>query len=197
MIQGAIILALNFQEERKMTVSLRIVGIFFSDDAIPFTADLDTPAGPRMSVAAILAAARDRAAAGTNTTVPANLFTFTTSQLTLGPDAGKKTISAFVARYTSGPTSVTSHITYRDGEFFLSEDLASTPSYSVWQYYVFDKPLQEGGTYIPNSPRIQSYETAGVPDGGMVTWRLIQILAGRNEVPGFLRPALLNEGKAV
>ncbi|MEM9780875.1 MAG: hypothetical protein AAF899_00225 [Pseudomonadota bacterium] len=177
-------------KDYEMTVSLRVVGIFFRDDDIDFAPDIDVSKESKMSVAAVLSAARARAAAGKNTSVPVDLFNFTTGQLALGPDAGKKTISAFVARYKNGPTSETSKITYRNGEFFLTEDLASTPSYAVWQYYVFDKPLQQGGTYLPNRTRIQSYETAGVPDGGMVTWRLVKILAGRNEVPGFLRPAL-------
>ncbi|MEO1468361.1 MAG: hypothetical protein AAFV86_04855 [Pseudomonadota bacterium] len=166
-----------------MTVSLRVVGIFFRDDAIPHT--------PGMTVEGVLDAASSRATAGQNTAMPnANLFNFTTG--TLSPAfGGGKTISAFVARYSAqGPTSVTSDTTYRSGEFFLSENLAQTPSYTVWQYYVFTAPLSQGGAYIPNSPRILSYENAAVPDGGMVVWRLVSVLAGRNEVPGFLRRAL-------
>ncbi|MEL6774135.1 MAG: hypothetical protein AAFP23_05190 [Pseudomonadota bacterium] len=164
-----------------MTVSLRIVGIFYHQTDIPYVAD--------MTVADVLSAARQSPGG------QADMFGFDEGQLmTPGPDKGKPSITSFFANYPKGVTSETSGIQYPAGEYSLGEDLQGRPAYTVWQYYVFSSPLQGGGaTYIPNSPRIETFAEAKVPDDGMVVWRLCSILAGPNPVPPRLRRSLMGE----
>src|SRR6056297_1196194 len=138
-----------------MTVSLRIVGIFYHQQNIPHQTD--------MTVMDVLNYARG------NPEPNANTFGFETGKLQIGPDAGKLSISSFYADYKSAFQSETSGFMYGAGSYYLPEDLNATPAYTVWQYYVFSEPLQGGGAvYHPNNPRVESFVDAVVPDGGFV-----------------------------
>jgi len=157
-----------------MSVSLRIVGIYYHQDDIPYTSG--------MTVRDVLDYARLNPV--NSPEVPANLFGYTESKLIIGRDAGKPSVSAFFANYTAPIKSITSGIIRPKGQYYLEEKLAGLPSFTSWQYYVFDKPLQSGdAVYQPNSPRIESFADAVVPDGGFVTWRLVEILETPNPIP--------------
>lgn len=177
-----------------MSITLRIVGIFYYREDIPDVQEDGTP----HTVETVLNYAV-RNPAGTS-----SAFGYVTGQsATEGAGSGGspiKSVTAFFSNYTvgSGPTSLTTGITYPEGEYFLSESLVAEPSYRVWQYYVFKAPLQSGdAVYVPRSPRIQSYTTAEVPAGGQVTWRLVDILAGPNKVPVVYRKAFGLDGSAL
>jgi len=161
-----------------MAVSLRVVGIFYRRNDIPFESG--------MTVKSVL----DAAVASPGGPTPADKFNYVSGQSrpTAIPD-GKPSVTAFFARYATDPTSETSHAEYPEGEYFLPETLVGNPGYLVWQYYVFTADPQQGGTYIPRKPRIQSFADATVPDGGAVVWRLVSILSGPQRVPTVYRGA--------
>ena len=161
-----------------MSVTLRVVGNFYFRDDIEFKEN--------MTVADVLNYARDNTGSG-----DADLFNFDLGKLTIGADAGKPSVTAFVARYPNGVTSRTSGVEYPEGEYYVAEDLNLRPAYTVWQYYVFNAPLQSGGAYEPQKPRLNSFVDAPVQDGGMVVWRLVSVLANKNPVPATRRQALL------
>lgn len=177
-----------------MPIKLRIVGIFYDRSDIPDTQKNGEP----HTVKTVLDYATQNPV-GTSTA-----FGYITGKSAVqgtSPTAGIESITAFCSIYENpgqtGPVSKTSGITYPQGEYFLSESLVQPPSYRIWQYYVSDAYLQSGNaTYIPRSPRIQSYTTAEVPAGGEVVWRLVEILAEPNRIPVVYRGALGADGGA-
>ncbi|MBO6918084.1 MAG: hypothetical protein JJ858_06615 [Rhizobiaceae bacterium] len=153
-----------------MSVSLRIVGIYYHQDKIPYKEN--------MTVMDVLNYARE------NQVKNAKVFGFETGQLQFGADAGKPSITSFYSEYEEPFQSKTSGYMKPAGPYFLPEDISTSPSFTAWQYYVFSKPLQEGGAvYQVNDPRIESFVDAKVPDGGFVTWRLCKILGSPQEMP--------------
>lgn len=175
-----------------MAITLRIVGIFYFDNTIP---DLQENGQPH-TVETVLDYAVNNPAA------PANQFGYITGVSALRgagvAPAPIKSATAFFANYDApGPISRTANIQYPAGEYYLSESLVTPPSYRVWQYYVFNAPLQGGSaTYLPRTPRIESFTTAPVPANGQVTWRLVDILTGPNQVPRVYRQAFGLDGGA-
>jgi hypothetical protein len=153
-----------------MTVTLRIVGIYYLQKDIPYKNG--------MTVMDLLNYARMTPAPNTKT------FGFETNSLQFGPDTGKPSISSFFAEYAEPFQSKTSLLMKDAGPYYLPEDTISTPAFTSWQYYVFDKPMQEGGAvYQKNDSRVESFVDATVPDGGFVTWRLCKILGGPDPMP--------------
>lgn len=98
-------------------------------------------------------------------------------------------VTGFFANYDSPVISLTSGIQYPPGEYFLPESLVDNPAYEVWQYYVFDAPLNQGGKFVPRDTPIQSYTEAKVDDGFSVVWRLVKILTRPNDAPAIYRRA--------
>lgn len=175
-----------------MPITLRIVGNFYFQDNIPDFQEDNTP----QTVETVLNFAVSQPS------TPATQFGYITGISGLKGSGELPTpiqsVTAFFANYAEpGPVSKTAQIQYPAGEYFLSESLVTPPSYRVWQYYVFSAPLDGGSaTYIPRSPRIQSYTTAEVPQNGQVTWRLVDILTGPNSVPRVYRQAFGLDGGA-
>lgn len=172
-----------------MTVSLRVVGNFYNQSGITY--DPKTTAGGMtyMSVKDVL----DAAAASPEP----NASTFGYIAATSSIQGGTPSVTAFYANYIDDFKSRTSKLTYPQGEYFVTESLVDNPLYSVWQYYVFDAPLDQGGAkYIPRpnpnidgvSKRVQTFAEAEVPDGGEVVWRLVTVLTGPNPLPAVYRP---------
>ncbi|RVU18667.1 hypothetical protein [Methylobacterium oryzihabitans] len=156
-----------------MTISLRVVGIFYDRSDIP---DSGT-----QTVKDVL----DYAVKNPGSKdLPSDNFKYITSITDPGA-LMKPSVSAFFSNYASNFTSPTSRLTYLRGEYFLSESLVENPSYEVWQFYVFDA---NGVPMIP-TPRISSFVDVQVPDGGRVVWRLVKILAAPNRVPTVYRTA--------
>lgn len=153
-----------------MSVSLRIVGIYYNQSDIPFKEN--------MTVMDVLNYAR------MNPVENAKVFGFETGQLQFGSDAGKPSITSFYSDYDEPFQSETSGLMKPAGPYFLPEDISTSPSFTAWQYYVFTKPLQDGGAiYQVNEPRVESFVDAKVPDGGFVTWRLCKILGSPQPMP--------------
>lgn len=172
-----------------MAVSLRVVGNFYNQTDIPFDPKTTIEGTTFMSVKDVLDAASENPAPG------ASKFGYIAA--TSSVQNSTPSVTAFYANYDAPFKSPTSLLDYPAGEYFVTESLVDNPLYSVWQYYVFDAPLDAGGArYLrrpdPNiggtSSRIQSFAEAGVPDGGQVVWRLVTVLSGRNPLPAVYRP---------
>lgn len=160
-----------------MSVSLRIVGLFFSADNLPYT--------PRMTVKALLDYVMANPGDGGS---GASKFGYLANKdaLTSGGDS----VTAFAARYPQGVTSKTSSTKYFAGDYFLSESTVNDPRYSVWQYYVFNA----NDVFKPNPMPLQSFATRELDDGDRVIWRLVEILSGPNNVPRVYQNALGFDG---
>lgn len=161
---------MRVEKENEMSVSLRIVGIYYDQDNIPYEEN--------MTVMDVLNYAR------LNPAENSKVFGFETGQLQFGADAGKPSITSFYSEYEEPFQSQTSGLMKPAGPYYLPEDISTSPSFTAWQYYVFSKPLQEGGAvYQVNKPRVESFVDAKVPDGGFVTWRLCKILGYPQPMP--------------
>ena len=159
-----------------MSVSLRIVGIYYSQSDIPYTEN--------MTVMDVLNYAR------MNPVENANFFGFETGQL-FGQEEAKPSITSFYTEYEEPFESITSGLMKPAGPYYLPEDISTSPSFTAWQYYVFTKPLQDGGAvYQVNEPRVESFVDATVPDGGFVTWRLCKILGSPQAMPAHKMSAM-------
>ncbi|MEO0544587.1 MAG: hypothetical protein AAFY99_12285 [Pseudomonadota bacterium] len=157
-----------------MSVTIRIVGIYYYQSDIPYTSG--------MTVSDVLDYARANPVNDGN--LQTKVFGFETGTLNIGPNAGDPSITSFYADYEQPFESRTSGLTKDAGPYYLPEDTTSLPTFTAWQYYVFTKPLQEGGAvYQVNDPRVESYVNAEVPDGGFVTWRLCKILGAPQAMP--------------
>jgi hypothetical protein len=145
-----------------MAIQLSVVGVFFG---------ATVPTTGTQKVIDVLAAAKKLAAAGGIKNV--SNFDY---EITRPPNVSA---ISFCATYT-GPfkgRGVGYH--YSPGEYFLAENLHTTPAYSVWQYYVLnpDKtPVSRGVKFLDNPD-------ATVPDNGTLIWRLVSILSGPNPRP--------------
>ncbi len=133
-----------------MTISLRIVGIFY-------TQDIDMPAGS--TVLDLLKSAM---------TTPAPDTTFSVDFDPTGSSPSK-----ISATYLNDFTSPVLHRKYNAGTYAMSEDLNATPVYSVWQYYIFD----EHNVYVNRGGGEVSPADAKIADGQSVVFRLINIHA--------------------
>ena len=142
-----------------MAVQLSVVGIFF-DQSIP-TNHTQAP----YTVASIMQSAASLAAEAQLPNV---------SAFSYGIDSHLDATS-FSATYTGQFTSK-GGITYNAGQYYLPQNLAARPAYTVWQYYVF------GADGLPINYKRLSFNDASVtvPDGGSIVWRLVSILAGPN-----------------
>lgn len=143
--------------EVRMTVSLRVVGIFFILRDIPYE--------PNLTVKKVLEQARNLSNGN---------FDF---EETVGVREGVevRSPSSFTAIYTDAVTSPSSQMRYPAGAYKLSECLSGSP-YTVWQYYI----KNSNGLQINTSGKFVPYDDpaeAIVPDGGSVIFRLLQILA--------------------
>ncbi|MEM9046482.1 MAG: hypothetical protein AAGC81_17505 [Pseudomonadota bacterium] len=159
-----------------MAVTLRVVGIFFQTD-VSFDSSIQT-------VKDVMDAARDAS-------VVDDKYTFNylaTSQLLTAGSGGSSnpSVTAFYAKQPPTFTSVISGIEYSGGDYFLSESMVKNPGYSVWQYYVFD----QDGNFVPRPVPTQTFAEASVLDGYKIIWRLVNILAGANDIPTVYRKAL-------
>lgn len=156
---------------QNMAITLQVVGIFFK-------ADLDLP--PDTNVLTVLKQASFLAGSGKIQNV--SQFDFT-----LAESGG---VSSFRVKYQNPfqGREVTPPRTYPAGEYYLSENLNSSPSYNVWQYYVVDA----NGTNIIRGIKFPSDPAATVPGGGKLIWRLVNILAGPASAPAAAERALLN-----
>lgn len=156
-----------------MTVSCRIVGIYFNAENLPYTQD--------MTVQELMDnIAKDPGLGGSG----ASNFGYIANQDIL--TTGGASVVAFAARYPQGVTSLTSKTKYVAGDYYLSEQNVGAPRYSVWQYYIFDKD----GKFEPNPKPLQSFSTRILDDGDTVIWRLVEILSGPNTVPRVYQSAL-------
>lgn len=138
-----------------MSISLRVVGIFYRSD-------IELPGGG--SVKDVLDAAKSQITAGVS---------FTYSTVTTN---GLSSPNMFRAFYEAPFTSSASQIEYPSGEYMLAEDLVARPAYSVWQYYIFDADgrfINRDKGFIPFDDGVN----AKVEDGQSVTWRLVNVLA--------------------
>lgn len=157
-----------------MSVTLRIVGIYYYQSDIPYTSG--------MTVMDVLNYARANPV--NDGSLQAQVFGFETGTLNIGQDAGEPSITSFYADYKEPFQSRTSGLMKDAGPYYLAEDTTSLPEFTAWQYYVFTKPLQDGGAvYQVNDPRVESFVNAEVPDGGFVTWRLCKILGETQAMP--------------
>jgi len=164
-----------------MSISLRIVGIFYKRSDIPDTGE--------HTVKSVL----DYAVANPESEhLPSDNFQYITGVSVPGALGRKPSVTAFFSNYKSEVTSPTSGLPYAPGEYFLSESLVGNPSYEVWQFYVFGA---DGVPIFPN-PRISSFIDVHVPDGGRVVWRLVKILSAPNRVPTVYREAFGLPGPA-
>ena len=98
-----------------MSISLRIVGIFYSQDKIPYT--------PNMTVKDVL----DYAKSSPSSDATAFGYINNKDSLTNGGDS----VVAFAARYPNSVISETSSTVYESGDYFLSESVVGSPRYSV------------------------------------------------------------------
>ncbi|MBO6790597.1 MAG: hypothetical protein JJ894_08680 [Dinoroseobacter sp.] len=156
-----------------MTVSCRVVGIFFNAMDLPYTEG--------MTVKDLL----DQIAANPGTgNSGASHFGYIANQDIL--TTGHSSVVAFAARYPKGVTSITSGTPYTAGDYYLSEQNVGSPRYSVWQYYVLDK----NKTVSKNPEKLQSFSTRQLKDGDEVIWRLVEILSGPNLIPRVYQNAL-------
>lgn len=163
-----------------MSISLRIVGTFYQRD------DINTGSATVQEVLDYAVSNPN----GTMTSSACDNFKYISGTTAPTVIAGRKpSVTAFFANYKSDIVSPVSGIQYPKGEYFLPESLVNNPSYEVWQYYVFDKPMKKGGNFIKRSTPIESYVDAKVPDGGEVVWRLVKILTRPNDAPAVYRPA--------
>ncbi|MEO0466889.1 MAG: hypothetical protein AAF216_10120 [Pseudomonadota bacterium] len=138
-----------------MAIGLRIVGIFYRTEV-----DLGEEGG---TVKDVLDAAQGQITAGTS-------FSYGTANL-----HGFESPNIFRAFYESGFVSPASGQSYDGGEYLLSENTTTRPSYTVWQYYIIDKHgrvLNRGNGFV----RYDNPEKAKVEDGQRVVWRLLTIL---------------------
>lgn len=158
-----------------MSISLRIVGIFYNRS--------DIPDRGKQTVKDVL----DYAVKNSRPpNLPSDNFKYIVSSTAAPASANAKpSVGAFFANYTDSFASPTSGLKYPRGEYFLSESLVENPSYVVWQFYVFSA---NGVPIIPN-PRISSFVDVQVPDGGRVVWRLVKVLSAPNLVPTVYRTA--------
>lgn len=147
-----------------MSISLRIVGIFYRNDRIDDTAG---------TVFGVLDAARSDPGA----TIPeCDRFEFS-------PGDGEN-ITSFSANYRSAIASTVSDREYPPGEYFLSENLSALPAYSVWQYYIRDKDgvdITRQRTRRDNRvglSNIKPIDQVKVLEDEAVIFRLLQILNG-------------------
>ena len=151
-----------------MAVNLSVVGIFFNQSITPASGP-----GP-YTLSSIMKAATSAAAEGQ---LP-NLSAFT-----YGIDANLDATS-FSATY-KGQLASKGGKTYPAGQYYLSQNLAGRPSYTVWQYYVFGadkKPINYARLSFTDS-------SVTVPDGGSIVWRLVSILAGPNSAVSYAMTA--------
>ena len=156
-----------------MTVSCRVVGIFFNATDLPYTEG--------MTVKDLL----DQIAANPGTgNSGASHFGYIANQDIL--TTGGSSVVAFAARYPKGVTSITSGTPYTAGNYYLSEQNVGSPRYSVWQYYVLDK----NKAVSKNPENLQSFSTRQLKDGDEVIWRLVEILSGPNLIPRVYQNAL-------
>ncbi|MEO1702402.1 MAG: hypothetical protein AAFR71_10160 [Pseudomonadota bacterium] len=157
-----------------MSVTLRVVGIYYYQSDIPYTSG--------MTVMDVLNYASTHPV--DDGSLKAKTFSFETGTLNVGSEAGQPSITSFYADYEDAFQSRTSGLMRDAGPYYLAEDTSSSPAFTAWQYYVFTKPLQEGGAvYQVNDPRVESFVNSEVPDGGFVTWRLCKILGATQAMP--------------
>lgn len=143
-----------------MAINLRIVGIFFKA-----ALNLNGP----QAVIDVLKAAQQEAQAGNIPNV--SDFSFETSTV---PNQAAVSFSATYTGEFQGNREL--GYGYQPGEYSLAEDLAATPAYQVWQYYVLDAngaPYQTGIKFLDDP-------NAVVPDNGTLIWRLVSVLHGVN-----------------
>jgi hypothetical protein len=149
-------------QEVIMSISLRIVGIFYNN-----TVDLGPNGG---TVKDVLDASVASPGVGQD---------FYYQQ---GSVEGLASPSTFLAQYGSPFTSPISGLNYPAGSYQLQENLTGYPSYTVWQYYLFD----QNNVFLNRGKGPIAYDTAAVFDGQSVVWRLLTILA----VPTPIAPRL-------
>lgn len=147
-----------------MSISLRIVGIFYSN-----TVTLPNGSG---SVRDVI----DAAVAN-----PGNGVKFSYTNVQLG---SMNSPGYFSATFDNPFTSPISGLPYPAGTYELQESLTSRPSYTVWQYYIMDAEnrfVNDGFGAVP-------YDMAQVADGQKVVWRLLNILApATGQVPRLVK----------
>ena len=142
-----------------MTIKLRVVGIFYS-------VELDAKSVSGGSVQDVLDAAVKNPGSDRK-------FGYISSVGTLEPPS--LSLSTFSAVYNSPFKSKVSGIEYPKGSYVLAEDINARPSYTVWQYYVFDEKNERVKLPTPTAP----YTTdIGIKDCYTVIWRLVSVLAG-------------------
>ena len=152
-----------------MAIRLRIVGNFYKNDSI---------AGNAGTVFGVLEYAEANPGA---TLQKCDKFNFE-------PKTGTA-ISSFFANYTAAVPSTVSGVDYGPGPFFLPENLATTPIYSVWQYYIYDEKgvdvtvLRTRISATPGLGNIKPINEVEVNDGESVVFRLVNILSGENKLP--------------
>lgn len=155
-----------------MTVSMRVVGIFFQAENIPYTS--------QMTVKDLM----DVVVMNPSTYSDASKFGYLANVDMV--TSNEPSVVAFAARYPQGTTSRTSGIKYTAGDYYLTEANVGNPRYSVWQYYVFNEKQIDGVSrkvVSPNPEPLQSFATREINDGDTVIWRLVEILAGSNTIP--------------
>jgi len=146
--------------KKTMGITLRVVGIFF---------ETKLELGEKATVKEVINAAENAITAGT-----------TFRCMTKGKGENESP-HLFYAFYESDFKSK-SDTPYSKGEYSLAENLTpdTASRYSVWQYYI-TKP--DGTSYNPGGGKSINYDDpkAIVEDGGMVTWRLVNILSAPSE----------------
>ncbi len=142
-----------------MPITLRVVGIFYAAEI-----DLKGDVTPKQVLDAAEAAPGDRASA----------FKYTDCE----SSTGFLSVTGFSATYTKTIESLASKNTYDPGVYSLYENLNSSPSYTVWQYYIADaegRPKRSDKEFLSfANPK------SLVPANGFLTWRLVSILRGNN-----------------
>jgi hypothetical protein len=155
----------------KMAITLQIVGLFFKAD-LNLTTDTN--------VYDVLVKAHSAADAG-------DILNVSQFNFTLGPTGG---VSSFLVKYQKpfNGRELNPPRSYPAGEYYLVENLASSPAYTVWQYYLVDadgKNINQGIKF-PKDPQ------AIVPVNGKLIWRLVTILNGPSVAPAPVQNALLS-----
>jgi hypothetical protein len=118
---------------------------------------------------------------GTSTSVSASAFQYSDHYVVGADGKTYASVSSICATYAEPFISITRGIQYGAGEYFLAENLQTTPIYSVWQFYVQDA----SGAPVVYNPRVTYFDqpNAVVPDNGTVIWRLVNLLTGPNPAP--------------
>ncbi len=161
-----------------MSIKIRVVGILYNNTV--------TLPGGSGTVKQVLDAARAQPG-------PGQFFGYVASA-TNPNQPGAISVTAIAARYANPIKSLTSGTIYPAGLYYLAEASPGTSPFSIWQYYIFDKQGRVVGTNgsYPSDPTnpgggtINFFNTATVPDGGSVVWRLVAIPTKPRPVPAII-----------